>query len=171
MSDWLKIAIPSSIALVGTVITILFGYRQWKRQQLVSRHEQYNSEKRVVYKDLWSKLENIHIILRTGDMTQQEFLKLTDEIRGYVIEHGLYLDDEDSNLSVEYINSLYTLKKVLNRPGILFNSRELWRDSGRVSIIDRYHNKELHAAFGQVSSLRETLIQRFRKVIGAELTS
>jgi len=56
MSDILKNAFPAIIALLGTIVVALIGYRQWKRQQEATRGSEFRSQKQQTYRELWDQL-------------------------------------------------------------------------------------------------------------------
>ena len=107
MSEPLKIIIPALIALVGTSVTVFFGYRQWKRQQKTSRYGNFFSDRHVAYKTLWEKIEDVHIKTRTDNVSEAEFDKLLLDVNSHILKNGLYLGDDLRMLSNKYLKMAY----------------------------------------------------------------
>ncbi len=104
MNDILKNAIPALIALVGTVLAILIGYRQWKRQQDTTREGEFRTQKQQTYKELWEKLEDVHVRLRTEVVTSDEFRSVVRDVNSYILKRGLYLEKDDQALANRYLS-------------------------------------------------------------------
>src|ERR1041384_1705607 len=117
MEDILKVAIPAAIALIGTIVTVLIGYRQWKRQQEASRYSTVFTEKQSAYKELWNKLESVHIKLRTGDVSLAEFNNLVREVNSYILKNGLYIEEKDRQLSSQYLKAVFKMKEIIITSG------------------------------------------------------
>jgi hypothetical protein len=166
MSEILKVAIPATIALIGTIITVGIGYRQWKRQQNESRSVSYLTEQQTAYKELWRKLEDVHLKLRTDDVTEPEFRAFVLDVNSYIIRNSLYLDDRDRELSNQYLRSVRRMKELVMESG----DQEA-QDAMTVSLTIPYpvtaEARELGRCVREVDRLRATLIERFRKFVGA----
>ena len=76
MSDALKNALPAIIALVGAIVAVFVCYRQWRRQQDTTRTSDFRAERQKTYKELWEKLEDVHVRLRTKAVETEEFRSL-----------------------------------------------------------------------------------------------
>ncbi len=61
MSDALKNAFPAIIALVGTIIAVFVGYRQWKRQQETTRTSDLRSSLRIYKEVMPMRKENVDL--------------------------------------------------------------------------------------------------------------
>jgi hypothetical protein len=165
MSDILKIAIPATIAFIGTLITVTLGYRQWKRQQDASRSATYLTEKQTAYKDLWRKLEDVHLKLRTDDVTEPDFRALVLDVNSYIIRNSLYLDDQDRESSNQYLRAVRRMKELV----VLSGDQEVqdaMTDSLLIPPRVTSDARELGACVREVDSLRAMLIERFRKMVG-----
>jgi hypothetical protein len=92
---------------------VVLGYRQWRRQQETTRFSTFVIEKQSAYKGLWEKLEDVHIKVRTEEVSQAEFNVLLREVNSYILRHALYLNDEDQVLSNEYLRMVFRFKEVL----------------------------------------------------------
>jgi hypothetical protein len=106
MHEILKNAVGALIALIGTVLAILVGYRQWKRQQQTTREGEFRSQKQQTYKELWEKLEDVHVRLRTGAVSSDEFHCLIRDVNSYILKRGLYLERDDQQLANQYLSKV-----------------------------------------------------------------
>lgn len=113
MNDVLKVLIPATIALLGTILTIVIGYRQWKRQQ----DAPFVSAKQSAYKGLFEKLEEAHIKLRTEEVDLNKFRDLVRDVNSYILRNSLYLDERDRTLSNTYLDALYRFKEIVMESG------------------------------------------------------
>src|SRR5512136_2849213 len=100
MEDILKNSVPAIIALLGTLIAVLIGYRQWSRQQKKEGKLKYQTDRKEAYEKLWQLLEQIHVQVRTDSVGKHEFDTLVREVNTFVLKSGLYLEKEDSVLAI-----------------------------------------------------------------------
>lgn len=164
MTDILKVVIPATIALLGTILTVVFGYRQWKRQQEASRRGAYVAEKQSAYKELWVKLEDVHLKLRTDEVSEQDFRKLVLEVNSYILRQSLYLDEYDRELSNQYLRAVRRMKDAVLEHGDE-ESEFAMVDSLRMPPEVITFAKEYRESIRQVDQIRGALIERFRTII------
>lgn len=81
MIETLKIIVPATIALLGIVV----GYYQWKRSQVQKRYDAFVDENRTTYRELWNKLEDVHVKLRTNDVTLESFRNLVTDVNSFIL--------------------------------------------------------------------------------------
>jgi hypothetical protein len=169
MNDFWKITAPALIALIGTLIVVLFGYRQWRKQQEITRYGNFITEKQNAYKGLWEKLEEVHVKLRSKDVSQKEYKKCLLNINSYVLKQNLYIDETDKNLANEYLDSLYKLKELIkdsDDEGV----RTEWETSMAIPEDVIKNARDLKHAQDKSNELRNKLIQNYKKIIGGSLT-
>lgn len=163
MNEYLKIILPASIALIGTIITIFIGYRQWKRQQESTRHASYVTEKQSAYKGLWEKLEEVHVKLRTEDVHISEFNNLLRDVNSYILKNSLYLDREDQVLSNQYLKDVYRYKEIVTGSDDADAKSEFAITGPGMPVETVREFKLLH---DEVDQIRNRIIERFRLIIG-----
>lgn len=176
MNDILKVAIPAIIVLIGTIITVLIGYRQWKRQQETSRYGTFLTEKQSAYKELWEKLEDVHIKLRTEDVGITEFNNLVREVNSYILKKGLYIEEIDREYSSRYLKSIFEMKEIIAKPEDEIDEiahiemEESWSltDPG-LPVEVTSQARELIRIAREVDETRNMILERFRKIIGGSL--
>jgi hypothetical protein len=166
MNEYLKIILPGSIALIGTIITIFIGYRQWKRQQESSRYASFVTEKQSAYKGLWEKLEEVHIKVRSEDVQISEFNNLLRDINSYILKHSLYLDREDQILSNQYLKDLYRFKEIVAGSDDA-HAKEEFAVTGPGMPVETV--REFKLLYDEVDRIRNRIIERFRLIIGGSI--
>jgi len=117
MQQIIDTSLPALIALLGTVLTVLVGYVQWKRERSSERHSIFHKEKRAAYITLWSKLEDLHIKIVTRSVSPDVFEKHLVDINTFVIKSSLYLSSSDAQLATKYVETVYRMKKTINEKG------------------------------------------------------
>lgn len=166
MNEYLKIILPASIALIGTIITILVGYRQWKRQQVSSRSATFLAEKQSAYKALWEKLEEVHIKLRTEEVGISEFNGLLREVNSFVLKQSLYLEPQDHILSNQYLKTVHRLAEIVLASG----DEEAQEEMALTGPGLPYETiKEIKSLFDEVDRIRNSIIERFRTIIAGDM--
>ena len=170
MHEVLKNAVATLIALVGSVLAILVGYRQWKRQQQTTREGEFRSQKQQTYKELWEKLEDVHIRLRTGVVSSDEFRSLIRDVNSYILKRGLYLEKEDQQLANQYLSKVREFTDLVaacdsgDAKEAVSKTAEIQsdvipnvRDSGKIQT--------------EVNQIREEILVRYRRAILGNITA
>lgn len=171
MPDLLKTILPSSIALVGTILVAIVGYRQWKRQQELARYGSFLAERQNAYKQLWEKLEAAHLYVRTESFEKDAFQELMRAANIHMITAGLLLKDGEKERVNRYLQALGALGQCL-ADGAATPAREKVRDTlhdtGALPPEVLRTVKGLPEAYGAVETERANLIVHFRKQLGAQ---
>ena len=162
MNEILKILIPAIIALTGIVV----GYYQWKRSQEQKRHDAFVAENRTTYIELWHKLEDVHVKLRTNTVSLDDFRIAVRDVNSFILRNSLYLDDLDRTLSNEYLNRVYDFALVVKESGDS-RANEAMAQTLPIQPEVTRSAKEITRAQNTVDEARNVMIQRFRKIIRA----
>jgi len=117
MQELLKIGLPALVALVGTILTVIVGYRQWKKQQEASRQANFQQEKQQAYKTLWEMLEEVHVNLRTKESGQAKFRGMLTEVNSFILRKSIYLDADVHEWSNDYLKCVRDLKEFIASSG------------------------------------------------------
>lgn len=124
------------------------------------------SSKAAVYKSLWSKIEELHILVRIHDLDSQTFDKNIQDLNIFIIRNSLDIDEEDKQLANDYLEGLYKLKALVQASGSEQEKRSVEK-TGTLAP-DRFQSAiELQQLVEQVAALRDRLYQRFRSIINA----
>jgi hypothetical protein len=165
--ELLKIGMPAMVALVGTTITAVIGYRVWKRQQRISRCNALLDERAQAYKELWEKLEEIHVRLRGRQANSSQFSQMVRAVNTFAMKHGLHIDDQDQELATRYLDAVHDYCNIISES----KDKDAIRDGFETSImppevLDRV--QRLGPAQEKVRTLRNQIIKRFKAVIEIE---
>jgi hypothetical protein len=187
MNEYLKILLPVLVALVVASL----AYRQWKKQPEKTLKAEYLKNKQLVYKELWEKLEDIHVRLRTEIMGKPEFRNSIIEINSYILRNQIFLEDTDQEQTNEYLKTIYELAKVIKASGYeeIEGTTSETLDNTPVSKKDAPHYEEIEEDWAQtarnmpitltkeagnlrkltsdVEKKRALLIERFRRNMGS----
>jgi hypothetical protein len=119
-----------------------------------------------IYKSLWSKIEELHILVRVQDLDQQAFDKNVQELNIFAIRNSLDIDEEDKQLANQYLQTLYELKALVSTSGDQQEKRSV-EITGSLVPEDFQSGIKLQQLVEQVATLRNLLYQRFRHIINA----
>jgi hypothetical protein len=170
MPEILHSVLGPALALVGTLVAAFLGYRQWKKQQDLARYGGFLSERQAAYKDLWQKLEAVHLCIRSQEFREEEFHELVRAANTLRIKAGLYLDEGEDKRVNDYLAALGSLGKVLaTSPST--NAKDAAQhalcDTTEIPREVLLQVKGLADAYAGVDQQRELLIRHFRQVLGA----
>lgn len=172
MSDLWKAIIPATVGFIGTVIVVVVGYRQWKRQHYLTKSGSFLSEKQAAYKSIWQKLETAHLYVRSEVFDREYFNEIIRDMNIEIMQSSLYLDHEAKKLVNEYLQSLISLGKAIMAD--VDESVQESVDNHLYLTLELPDNviqksKKLGEAYMEVDNKREKIIERFRRAIGAEI--
>ena len=166
-TELIKIGFPAAIALVGTIITVAVGYRQWKRQQGASHRNALQNERASAYKELWEKLEEVHIRLRGRERKSPRFAEMLREVNTFAMKHGLLIDEKDREKATAYLEAVQEYCSIVRESGDEDARDELPKTTAiPLHVLERV--ERLGPAQERMSALRSQIIERFRKVIEIE---
>lgn len=168
LSGLLSNAVGSLVALVGTLLVALLGYRQWKTQQASTKSAAFFAERRQAYKELWQKLEAVHLSVRSRTFSEQKFNQLVRAANTHVIKAGLYLDLAEKKRVNDYMTSLGKLGMLLVRAKSEDATREACSTTTfSPDVLEKIEG--LQAAYNTVEEQRNLLIAHFREILGADI--
>lgn len=160
------------IALAGTLVGALLGYRQWRKQQNLATYGRFLQERQTAYETLWAKLEAVHLLIRSADFEEVAFRELVRAVNTHLISVGLYVDRGEKQRVNDYLAALGDLGRLLTESAASeakTNVKRSMHDTAAIplSVLDEV--KGLQAAYDAVEEQRERLILHFREVLGAHL--
>lgn len=167
-NDILKALIPATLALIGTLIVVFFGYRQWKKQYENTRYGEYLKDKQTAYKELWEKLEEVHLKLRTEYIEKPDFNNLLLDVNSYILKKQLFLEKDDQALVNQYLKTVYELTEAIKIHGD-DETREEMESSMIISYRVTEEAKTINNLLRKTAEIRNSIITRFRKVISGNL--
>jgi hypothetical protein len=164
MNEMLKTVIPALIALAGTILVAFVGYRQWKRQQDSSRGSDYRSQRQQTYKELWEKLEDVHVRLRTEAVGGDEFSSLVRDVNSFILKRGLYLEKDDQDLANQYMSKVREFTELVAACDSPEAKMAVNKTGAIPAAVVRYA-QESGKLQSEVDAIREELLVRYRKVL------
>lgn len=169
MGEILKNAVPAIIALVGTILVALLGYRQWKRQQDATRSGGFQSQKQQTYKELWDKLENIHVRLRTETVGNEDFRSLVRDVNSYILKNGLYLENDDQQLADQYLSKVREFTNLVAASNSPDAKIALEDTAAEIPPQVIQSVRDLERIQSEVNQIREKILVRYRKGVLGEV--
>jgi hypothetical protein len=172
VSEFLKSALGAALGLLGTLIVAFLGYRQWKKQQDLARYGGFLSERQTAYKDLWQKLEVVHLSVRSEEFSEEQFHKLVRAVNVHLISASLHLDRGEKSRVNDYLAALGKLGRLLADTAATSakaDAQQSLYDTAPIPAEVLAQVAGLHDAYAAVEEKRESLIRQFRKVLGADL--
>jgi hypothetical protein len=151
--------IPALIALIGTLLTILVGVWQWRKQQQQARTASFNSDRQTAYKTLWEKVEAVHIKLRTSAGDEAAIRSLVQDVNGFILQNRLHLEAQDHQLANEYLKALQTYDQAIRTQSDPALKAD-WEDTRPMPPVTGI--LEVHQ---QVEKLRAALLARYQAVV------
>lgn len=167
MDEIIKIAIPALIAFLGTLLTIFIGYRQWKSQRDLTRSQKFQGDRELVYKELWGKLEDVHLKVRTDSVGKSEFDELVKEVNTYLLKNSLYIEKTDTKLTTEYLDSVWRVSQFVAKSKDKRIKNE-WTKTGPLPADALDEHKELQTAWKIADETRDKLVSRFQSILAGK---
>jgi len=121
-------------------------------------------EKQNIYKELWNKIEEIHITLRADKINNVEFDKLRTILNSYILKNSLFIDEKDQQLSNNYLKEVYRFAEHLRQSNIPDAEIE-WNVTGPVLPEAINKAQELKSIYDNANRNREELLRRIRKIL------
>jgi hypothetical protein len=165
MNDLAKIALPASIALLGTLGGLLFAYRQSRRRGRDEAESAYNADKRAAYKTLWERLEDVHGYARGLSIDKLRFDTMLRDVNLQMLRAEVYLAPDERRLVNGYLEHLVALGTSAAAQSSATVQREVYLTGPGLSASDTAEFRELREAFARVDSDRESLLPRFRAAL------
>lgn len=165
--ELLKAALPALVAFVGVCLTAFLGYRQWRKQQDSTRESAFRSDQQSAYRKLWGMLEHVHVQLRTKKVSETEFSENLQEINAFLLLNGIYISKSDAALVNSYVEAVRTLSDLIARQGGE-EARRSWSATQEIPPSAIYNVQRLREAHTSAQERRDSLIERFQKVLGGK---
>ena len=154
------------LALIGTLLATLVGYRQWRKQEDSSRTAEFMGERDKTYQELWQKLEAVHISARVDKFEAEKFNRLVQAVNIYAMERALYLDQSVKRQVNDYMTLLRKLGNLLEHIDAT-EAKEEACATGAIAPAVLGRVKGLTEAYTAVEQQRNSLITHFKNVLTA----
>ncbi|MEC3919410.1 hypothetical protein [Nocardia sp. CDC160] len=162
--------IGPAMALVGVLAGLWVGEHRWRREQARLDSAKFKGLQQDAYLELWGVVEEVQLKMRAAleELGPETFSGLLTDVNSFVIRHGVYIEDSDRQLVLEY---LFWLNEYLRLLAKSPRGRELieltaphgisaWDFGGRLELIGELENR--------INRLRDQLRERIKQIVGAE---
>lgn len=157
------VVIPAVLAFVAAVLGSGLAYRQWKGQRAVERSKSFDEDRAAAYKELWSRIEAIHVRLRTVEVRDQEFDSAVRELNSFILGSEIYFEPGVRRRVGAYLDAVRRVATVIRS-----YPPELQREYGITEdpLIDPADMGVLMQAFAAAEESRNALMAEVRAHIG-----
>jgi hypothetical protein len=164
MSDsTIQAIVPALIALLGTLLTIGFGYWQWRKQNQSQRGTTpFNADKQAAYKGLWEKLEEAHVKVRVENTNATDYKKVVQDINGFILKQALYLDEADRTLANTYLSKLQEFSDFVQS-----SQNESMKETWAITSEFPAEMTDAIRSYQEMEAARNQLLERCRKVLNS----
>ena len=128
MKEYIPI-VTTIMALIGTFIGLIIGYRKWNKEQHSQKFGQFDKEKQEFYKELWSRVEEFNIKIRIEEVGSNEFTDHLQKLNAFLLKQGIYIDDIDRALTNDYAKAVFDFQKIVKDSNIQEANVSLGGDS------------------------------------------
>ena len=129
--------------------------------------QQFSAERRTVYEQLWARLEEVHVKVRTDALGRHDFDELLTEVNAFSLKNALHLDKAHSALAAEYLQHVFRLSQLVAQSRDK-RVQQSWAITADLPADTLEEYEELRAAWREADRVREALIVEFRGVLQNE---
>jgi hypothetical protein len=153
------------IGLVGTVLGLWLGQRQWRQERTDREKGQFDGKLKDAYYELWFVVEYAHLRMRDSlsGISAENFSGHLADVNNFMIKHGLYIERDDRYLVLQYLfwTNEYLRRLAIEPRGAQYILASLTHDglSTKIDLLGEVQS--------QAEVLRNELRQRVRAVVGA----
>jgi hypothetical protein len=131
-----------------------------------AREAPFVEQRGTAYRELWDKLEDAHIRIRTESIGQRDFDDIVLQTNALLIKQSLYVTDGDQALAREYVQALYRLRAVVLKSHDR-GARRAMATTAAFTDDEFTAIQEVGTVSDEVTRLRNELISRVRSVLGS----
>ncbi len=155
--------VAAVLALTGVIVGVVVGIRRWRTERLDARRAPFHKDRQSAYRDIWDAVEDLHVSMRTDDLTQDDLDAKFQQINARMLKSGIYLDDADREAVRLYIEALLVYQKVLQASGNA-ETRRAHRITQTNAPVG-FNPQALLQAQERTTELRQQLVTRMREVL------
>ena len=157
--------VPAVIAAAAAVFGSLLAYRQWKRQRSVERGKSFDADRAAAYKELWSRLEAIHVRLRSADVRDDEFDSDVRDLNAFILGAEIYFEPGLQARTKAYLEAARNVSVIVrSQPSDVRRDYEMTE----CDLIDASEMNALTRALERAGELRNAILTEVRANIGAD---
>ena len=134
-----NVVLPALITLIGTLVAVLIGYRQWRQQHRADAQTRFLKARRAAYRQIWDLLVRFNSSIRFANGLDDAALAPTlySEILEQLQASAIYLDEPDRILILTYVTKLVRLNAIVFKLGKdeIANSLEAFDDLTQMGML------------------------------------
>jgi hypothetical protein len=163
LGDLVIVLVPALLGFAAAILGSWLAYRQWKGQRGVERGKSFDRDRAAGYKELWERLEAIHVRLRTASVRDEELDSSLRELNSFILASEIYFDPGIRERARAYVEAVRRVATVIRS-----YPPELQRDYGMTEdpVVDPGDMKELTEALTSAEESRNALLTEVRGHIG-----
>lgn len=97
------------VILIGTTVV----YLQWNRRQATPTNSEFEEIRRVIYKEIWERAENLSIQIRLEQVLTGELSNEVKKLNVFMLKNGVYLDSDTKLLVNQYVKAVDEFQRVI----------------------------------------------------------
>jgi hypothetical protein len=156
--------ISAVLAFIAAIAATAVGYRQWRKQQDFDRSTAFLTDRAAAYKELWTRLEAIHVRLRQADVTDDDFDDAVRDLNTFVLSSEIYFDPGIRARVKSYYDSARNVSRVINS----YPLEELQRERGLTEdgLLSGDDMREIALAMRTADEARMAIMAEVRTHVG-----
>jgi hypothetical protein len=157
--------IPAVLAFAAAILGSLLAYRQWKKQRSVERGKSFDADRATAYKELWSRLEAIHLRLRAADVRGDDFEAAVRDLNAFILGSEIYFEPGIQARAKAYVEAARNVSVIIkSQPADVRRDYEMTESD----LIDVNEMNALAAALKAAEESRNSIMAEVRANIGAD---
>lgn len=106
LGDLVIVLVPALLAFAAAVFGSLLAYRQWRGQRRVERNKGFDADRAAAYKELWTRLEAVHVRLRSIDVRDDEFDASLRDLNSFILGSEIYFEPGIRTRAADYLEAV-----------------------------------------------------------------
>ena len=157
--------IPAVLAFAAAIFGSLVAYRQWKKQRSVERGKSFDVDRAAAYKELWSRLEAIHVRLRTANVRDDDFDAAVRDLNAFILGSEIYFEPGIQARTKAYLEAARDISVIIkSQPPDARRDYEMTESD----LIDVSELNALTSALKAAETARNEIMAEVRANIGAD---
>jgi hypothetical protein len=167
--DFVKVAVPAALGLLGTLFGLWLGQIRWSSEQRLQKRRAFDAKRYAAYEELWNTVEGAHIALRVSAPTEDQLRELEQKINAFRLRNAIFLNPDDSGLASEYFTEIIELSKLVRNSGSPLLEREwsstIIRATQETEFQESDKTRQLDLAAYRASNSRSRLLERIQSMM------
>lgn len=151
------------VILIGTTVV----YLQWNRRQATPTNSEFEEIRRVIYKEIWERAENLSIQIRLEQVLTGELSNEVKKLNVFMLKNGVYLDSDTKLLVNQYVKAVDEFQRVIKSSDnedakVAFGETEEIPESVLIAV------RDIRVAQENALSLRTKLVGKIQIILAGK---